>query len=234
MYLLAHDVCPTDPDIFFKTTKSYFNQFLKEYDTNVPENASRFAAHFPEDDIPLMLYGIGYDSTYTPILQLLVQKGGTLNESITLKLQRTILPISLQTINVMNQLIHCGDALNTMLRNWKVEDKDYADFRLVEDAVKSVLGVDKIADHEIYTSFIDDPNNSRFKAYTIPSFVKKQDPFPYFGSCFLVAFRNCAIHSGLEVAYGYFPGRDADIIQLARAIRDSGGLPALTCYLYYL
>ena len=141
----------------------------------------------------------------------------------------------------MNQLLHCGDALNTMLKDWKASSVPDTVLLIVENAVQSLLGTKllitlgtDIVIHGVYKSFIDDANNTGFKSRSIPSFEKKQSPFPFYGTCFLVAFRNCAVHSGLEIAYGYFPGKDADIINLARKIRDCGGLPHITCYLHYL
>jgi hypothetical protein len=85
MYLLALDVCPTNPKLFFKQTKSYFDQFLKEYDTSLPEHKDRFTSFFPEEaDIPPMIYGIGYDCNYTPVIQLFYfsQKSTSMNSAI--------------------------------------------------------------------------------------------------------------------------------------------------------
>jgi hypothetical protein len=139
MYLLAHNVCLTDPKVFFKTTKSYFDQFLKEYDTSVPENAARFELFFPGDIIPSRVYGIGFDSTYTPIIQLLVQKDGILNSSVVESLHVSSLPISLQAVNVMNQLNHCGEALYAMLKKWK-SGVTVMELHSLESAVQSALG----------------------------------------------------------------------------------------------
>ena len=133
----------------------------------------------------------------------------------------------------MNILFHCGELVNRLLSKL---GKSSAVLQTVENAIQSVIGLD-ICNSDVYLSFINDANNKKFKANSIPYFLRMQnqnDPFTFYGCCFLVAFRNCVCHSGLDVAYNYFPRKDAEIIDLARAIRNSNELCEVTCYLHYL
>jgi hypothetical protein len=170
---------------------------------------------------------------------MLVRKDGTLDEKMTLSLQRTSLPISLQTVNIMNQLMHCGEDLCQKLKLPVESMMADSDLKLAERAVESLLGVDT-ANHDVYRAFINDSNNKGFRTFSIPSMISKFSKrkiaasFPFYGCCFLVAFRNCMIHSGPEVTCGYFPEKEAQIIKLARLIRDSTALTNHTRYLYYL
>jgi len=235
MLLLANNVCPTDPDSFFWSTKSYFDQFLKIYDTSITEHVSRFTSFFPDEAvIPPKIYGIGYDSTYTPVLQLLVRKDGSLDNQTLLLLKNTRLPFSLQSANVMNILIHCGEAMNSSLKSWKNTGYINPTLLSIESAIQHILG-HNISSSSVFQSFMNDSKNSGFKNQLNTQYIPLQTPFPFYGPCLLVAFRNCAIHSGLNVAFKYFPGKDADIINLARAIRDHGKLPdMITSFLHYL
>lgn len=206
------------------------------YDTS-PSDAShlaRFRLQFT-DDIPLppMIYGIGHDTTYNAVIQMLVKEDGSLDED-TLKLfQANELPFSLQTASIMDTLSHFGEALFMKLKAWKKTGSPDPTLMVVENTMQSLFGPD-IQCSLLYASFLGDSNNSRFKIQVLKDYVPVQTPFPYYGSCLLVAFRNCTVHSGLRIAYEYFPGKDADIINLARALKNCSALSEITCFLHYL
>ena len=229
--LLATNVCPTDPQHFFTTTKSYFDRFLKVYDNPDAEQRDRFESLFPNEPCPDKLYGIGYDSTYTPVIQMLVSVDGKINAELLSSLQSISLPFSLQAANIMNILIHCGERIYSLLKRFLSSNTIDPAFAVVDQAVQQYFGHSLSSDHTIYQSFIDDSNNSGFKkkvnnmnnALTTPS-------VPY-GCFLLVAFRNCAIHSGLVAAYEKFPQKDTQIIGIARAVKDSGAFADIMCFL---
>ena len=186
---------------------------------------------FPDEAvIPPKIYGIGYDSTYTPVLQLLVRRDGSLDNQ-TLLLLKTARS---QSANSMNILTHCGEAMNSSLKSWKNTGDNSPTLLSVESAIQHVLG-HNISSSSVFQSFMSDSKNSGFKNQLNTQYIPLQTPFPFYGPCLLVAFRNCAIHSGLNVAFKYFHGKDAYIINLARAIRDHRKLPdIITCFLHYL
>jgi hypothetical protein len=234
MYLLAYEVCPTDPEKFFASTKSFFDQFLTTYDTSEADYLARYRSHFPDvADVPPYIYGIGYDSTYTAVLQMLVEKDGTLNDSTLLLMRSNDLPFPLETANTMNILSHCGEALHRSLKEWKKNGTVDAPLAVVEKALHSSLGPD-IEKLPVFVSLINDLNNSILKKQLSTQYEPKQSIFPFYGSFLLVAFRNCTIHSGLLAAYDYFPGKGKDIINVARAVKNSGELKDIACFLNYL
>lgn len=119
LYLLANDVCSTEPTDFFKTTKSYFDQFLKVYDTRIPDRSFFDGL---ENTLPAKVYGIGYDSTYTPLIGQFVRNDGSLNDAILLSLRNSSLPISFETSNVINHLMNFGEASQILLNHWQLDN----------------------------------------------------------------------------------------------------------------
>jgi hypothetical protein len=130
-----------------------------------------------------MTYGFGYDCTFTPILQMLVREDGTLDPKTLESLENRSSPVPVVTANLMNHLCHVGEAVNSSLKSWKVK-------RVLD----TTLGPD-IRDSPIYQSFINDKNNTRFNKQAKQQYEPIMHPFPYYGCCILVAFRNCELHS---------------------------------------
>ena len=174
--------------MFFWTSKPYFECFLKKHDTLIPKHYSHFHSFYPNHTVPPIIYGIEYDTTYTAVIQQMVKSDGTLIDSCISSLKYARIPISLDTVFVMNQLLHCGERLNYLLKDCTVNNTVLT---RVENAINSLV----IGNDQVYNSFMD-TNNKMFKG-TIQN-------LSFRGCCFIVAFCICVIHSGFDVAYSYW------------------------------
>lgn len=241
VFQLTKNVCP-DTDEILRTSVSYFEQFLKRYDTGIAEHFSRFKLYFPHrKTIPSIISGIGYDYTYTSVILTLLRPDGTLVEAKAKSLETLVFPVSLQTMFIMHQLMFCGEKLNSIFKDFKTGTSTSDPvLSSVETAVQAWFGsgVD-ISQSSLYSSMINFKKcNSNFQK-SIKVFLNSHRgqnlyanrTFPYYGICFLIAFRNCHVHSDPEVVFKFFQGKDVDIMNLARAIKSSGELSEITCYM---